>query len=74
MAMTSAVIPAELRTSGLAVQGTFLGLAKMTASVAFGVLWHGIGAGRALVLFGCGLAAALIASTLWLRWTAHEAD
>ena len=74
MAMASAVIPAELRTSGLAVQATFLGLAKMTASLAFGTLWRFAGTGRALLLFGCGLAAALVASTLWLRWTTREAD
>ena len=73
MAMTSAVIPAELRTSGLALLATGVGLGKMTASLLFGVLWHAMGTGGALVLFGIGLAAALVASALRLRWIWREA-
>ena len=73
MAMASAVIPVELRTSGLALLATGVGLGKMTASLLFGVLWHTTGTGGALLLFGVGLAAALVASTLRLRWTGREA-
>ena len=73
MAMASAVTPAELRTSGLALLATFVGLGKMIASLLFGVLWSAVGTGSALLLFGIGLAAALVISTLWLRWAVHEA-
>ena len=73
MAMASAVIPAELRTSGLATLAAVVGLGKMVASLLFGVLWHTLGTGAALAVFGVGLAAALVVSTLRLMGTADEA-
>ncbi len=40
MAIASSVIPARLRTTGLALLTTSIGLGKMVSSVAFGWLWQ----------------------------------
>jgi MFS family permease len=62
MAMASAVLPAELRTTGIAVLTTVVSLCRLVASVAFGVLWTWSGIQMASLLFAVGLAAALALS------------
>ena len=73
MAMASAIIPAELRTSGLAILATLIGLAKMISSLLFGWLWQFTSTEVAIAVFGVGLAAAIMISGISLRSTAHEA-
>ena len=72
MAMASAVIPAELRTSGLALLTTVAGLGKFGSSLLFGWLWHVSGLGTAISVFGFTLIVALMITALWLQWTPDE--
>lgn len=67
MAIASSVIPAELRTTGLALLTTGIGLGKMISSVAFGWLWQSLGRPAAAGLFLAILAAVLLLSSrvLW---------
>lgn len=63
MAIASSVIPAELRTTGLALLTTGIGFGKMASSVAFGWLWQSLGRPSAAGLFLAILAAVLILSS-----------
>jgi MFS family permease len=71
-AMASAVIPAELRTSGLALLATFAGLANFASSLLFGWLWQARGLASAVSAFGLALAAGLLIAARWLHVT-HDA-
>lgn len=68
MALTSAMLPAPLRASGLALLTTAIGLARLCASVLFGILWTWIGAREALVGFAIGLLLAILVAALALRF------
>ncbi len=70
-AMASRVIPAEFRTSGLAVLATFIGTGKLVSSLLVGWLWETRGSGAALVALGLGLICALPISLFWLKGTNH---
>ncbi|HET9769952.1 MAG TPA: MFS transporter, partial [Acidimicrobiia bacterium] len=59
MAMASAVIPAGMRSSGLAWLTTATVLAKLGASSLFGKLYQWYGPSQALTVFLAGLAVAL---------------
>jgi MFS family permease len=72
MALASAAIPAERRTSGIAIVATGVGLGKLLSSVAFGALWQSIGMRNAVIVFAAGMGIALIVSLLFLRATDHE--
>lgn len=72
MAMASAVVPEHLRTSGLALIGTAIGVGKMVSSVLFGWLWGDFGAVTAFITFIIALAAALSLTGLWLRAQSGE--
>ena len=67
MALGSAVIPEELRGSGLALLGTATSVGRLVASLAFGALWTLWGIDAAFACFAVALvaAAALTASLLW---------
>jgi MFS family permease len=66
MALASPVLPAEVRTTGLAVLTTCTTLARLLASVLFGAAWTWWGVDRALSLF---LATLVVATTaLALGW------
>ena len=67
MAMASALIPPEIRTSGLALMVTAVGLGKLISSVAFGWMWQAYGIGPSLLVFGVALAALLPIVGLSLR-------
>lgn len=60
MAAASAFLPADLRTTGLAILATAIGLARMAASFVFGALWEAHGADAALAVFAAGLAVAVV--------------
>jgi MFS family permease len=66
-AMGSAVLPEDLRGSGLALLGTSTNLAKLLASVTFGAAWSIFGLAVAFTMFGCGLALALAFAAPALR-------
>jgi MFS family permease len=67
MAMGSAVVPDELRGSGLALLGTATSAARLVASLLFGALWTVWGIHAALGAFAVGLAVAMTASSILLR-------
>ena len=59
MAMASAVLPPELRGSGLAAVVTAITLARLLSSVLFGALWTAFGIDAAVLVFALGLALGL---------------
>ncbi|MEI2781346.1 MAG: MFS transporter [Candidatus Competibacter sp.] len=74
MALVSAILPASLRASGLALIATAIGLARFCASVLFGFLWAWIGAHGALIGFVIGLLLAMAAAMLLLRSVPQVSD
>ena len=68
-AMGSALLPEELRGSGLALLGTSTNIAKLVASIAFGAAWSLFGLAAAFTIFGCALALALAFAAPALRRT-----
>ena len=69
-ALASAVLPEKLRGSGLALLGTATNLTRIGSSVLFGALWAAFGVQAAVVVFGCMLLAAGVASAVGLACTA----
>jgi MFS family permease len=63
MAQASAILPTWLRSSGLALLSTATGLARLLASVLFGLLWTWWGVNVAIILF-LGALAVIIALAL----------
>ena len=74
MAMASAVIPAELRSSGLAWLTTMIVGAKLVASIVFGRLWPWQGSDGAVSFFLVGMVVAVPVACLILfrPSTRHE--
>jgi MFS family permease len=66
MAMASALVPSYIRTSGLALMVTVVGLGKLISSVVFGWMWQAYGIGPSLLVFGVALVASLPIVGLWL--------
>ena len=73
MALAGAVLPGELRASGMALLTTGTSLARLVGSVAFGVLWTWRGVEPAVLVFAGGLAAAMAAAAVLLRVTKESA-
>jgi MFS family permease len=71
MAMGSAVVPDEVRGSGLALLATATSLARLVASLLFGAVWTLWGIDAAVAAFGLGLLAAMALSAFLLART-HE--
>jgi hypothetical protein len=69
-ALVSAVLPQELRGSGLGLVATAVSLARLVASVAFGWLWSTRGAPAALVAFAVALPLVIAGSA----WALRRAD
>ena len=69
MAMGSAVVPAEVRGSGLAFLRTATSGARLVASLAFGAVWSLWSFDGAVVCFGVALVAAAVAAVALLRRT-----
>jgi MFS family permease len=63
MAIASRFLPANLRTSGLALLTTATGVTRFLASVTFGALWSWASLETAVALFLAGLAAALVVAS-----------
>jgi MFS family permease len=71
-ASASAAIPAQSRTSGLAMLSTVVGLGKTGSALLFGWLWQAFGARTAVASFMLALVAALVVATLWIHETRDE--
>ncbi len=67
MALGSAIVPEELRGSGLALLGTATSVARLVASLAFGALWTLWGMDVAMGCFSVALVAAAAVSAVVLR-------
>ncbi len=67
MAWASRVLPAPLRTTGLALLITGMGLARFLASSLYGTVWGWVGAERALMVFLGGLVAVLLLACRTVR-------
>ena len=72
MAMASALVPADLRTTGLAALMTLIGVSKMASSLLFGFLWEVGSTTIAVSVFAAGIAVALPISAYWIRGTHDE--
>jgi MFS family permease len=72
MALASTVLPASLRTSGLALLTTAIGLARLVAAVAFGALWTWRGVETAVIVYLGALAAAILLTIIALARTAGD--
>lgn len=66
-ALTSALLPPELRSSGLALIATAVAAGRLIAALVFGGLWTWLGADAALLAFLMALTLALGGSVLLLR-------
>jgi Major Facilitator Superfamily len=67
MAIASSVLPADTRTTGLAVITTAIAICRLAASVALGALWTWWGMQAAAQLFVVGLVGALALTALLFR-------
>jgi MFS family permease len=71
MALASAALPEQLRGSGLALLTAATGTSRLMASILFGGLWTWQSLETALVVFSCGIAAAVpLAATILRRTSA----
>lgn len=66
MALASAVLPEALRTSGLALLTTATSLARLVASILFGLLWTWWGVEIAVAAFAVGLVVAMLLTIIAL--------
>ena len=67
IAMGSSLVAPGLRTSGLALVGTAIGLGKMGSSVLFGAIWDSAGSDAAVLTFCLAMIAVLLFSARRLR-------
>jgi len=74
MAQASAILPVWLRGSGLALLTTATGLARLLASMLFGLLWTWVGVNVAIVIFMIALAPVMALALVALRRTAENSD
>jgi len=73
MAVASTVVPAHLRTFGMALLASCIALSRAASSLGFGALWSWWGSHAAIALYALGLAAAAAAAARLLR-RAEEAS
>lgn len=66
MALASARLPEDIRTSGMALLMTVSNLGRLTASVVFGWLWSWRGVEFAVAVFASGLVAAIVLTSFLL--------
>lgn len=67
MALASAMLPAAVRGTGLALLTTMTSLGRLAASIAFGAVWAGYGPTQALASFLIALGGATVLATAALR-------
>ena len=67
MALASAMLPADVRGTGLALLTTMTSLGRLAASIAFGAAWAAYGPVQALVWFLIALGGAIVPAAAALR-------
>jgi hypothetical protein len=70
--MASALVPPEIRTSGIAILATLVGVGKMISSVLFGWMWESYGASTSVLTFCVTLLAAASITALWLKGARND--
>ena len=73
-ALASAMLPEQWRTTGLAIMTTGTGLARLLASLGYGVLWTYLGPNQALTIFLIGLAITVLLAWIFLRGVERNTD
>ncbi|MBL8345831.1 MAG: MFS transporter [Rubrivivax sp.] len=68
MALLARGLPAAIRTTGMAVVTSVIGLARMAASVFFGWCWTEWSHESAMGVFAAGLTTSLLLTLLAIRW------
>lgn len=68
MALASLVVPAQKRTTGLAVVATCVGVGKLFSSLLFGWLWQTYGTQTSVAVFATSLLVGVLGVAGWLRW------
>ncbi len=74
MAIASALLPASLRGTGLALLVTATSVARIVAAIAFGAVWASAGAHTALVSFAIALVVVLAASAMAMVYLREDHD
>jgi MFS family permease len=72
MALSSALLPAEVRATGLSVVVTVTNLGRLLASIGFGAVWTLLGIQAAVIVFGIALALAAVAAAVILSRRSGE--
>ncbi len=72
MALASAMLPADVRGTGLATITTMTSLGRLAASITFGAVWAGYGPTQALTGFVIALGGATVLATVALRGNAGD--
>jgi MFS family permease len=72
MAISSALLPAEVRATGLSVVVTVTNIGRLLASIVFGAIWTFFGLQTAVVVFGVTLALAVAGSAVVLSRRSTE--
>ncbi len=67
VALASAIVPEQWRTTGLAVMTTGSGLARLLASIGYGALWSYLGPSQALGIFILGLSMSVLFAWVFLK-------
>jgi len=62
-AMSSQLVPIEIRASGIAVVTVAIALGRMISAALFGFLWHQFGSSDALIVYLAGLVLSLIVAS-----------
>jgi len=71
-AMASALVPPEIRTSGIAILATLVGVGKMISSVLFGWMWESYGAPTSVLTFCITLVVAASIAAFWLKGARND--
>jgi MFS family permease len=71
-ALASAVVPAEVRASGIATAQTAVAAARFASSLVFGALWTGLGRAPATYAVAAALAVAVVVAWWLLRDVARR--
>jgi MFS family permease len=67
VAMASALLPSEYRSSALAILATMVSLGRFSSSIVFGWIWQSFNARAAIEVLALGLAATILVAVTWLR-------
>jgi hypothetical protein len=72
--LASALLPAQSRTTGLAIMTTGTGLARLLASLGYGAFWTYLGPNQALSIFLLGLSITVLLAWIFLNRVERTTD